>query len=133
MSKKSPIKERILTYLEYRGISENQFYKDSTISRRVLKQESGLSEDNLIKFLEYDFDTNLTQRIRLDWLLRGEGDMMETYIHNQEIAFLDAEAEYGDKGAAVEKLITRLNQLNNQYTANLNEVTKAIKKLQDEE
>ena len=133
MSKKSSIKNRILAYLEYRGISVGDFYKDSKISRSVLNHGTGLSEDNLMKFLAYDFDTNLTERIRLDWLIRGEGEMMETFIHNQDIAFLDNDAQYGDKGLALEKLMTRLNQLNNQYSANLNEVTNAVKKLKDED
>lgn len=134
MSKKSSIKNRILAYLDHRGVSVGDFYKDSKISRSVLNHGTGLSEDNLTKFLEYDLDTNFSQRIRLDWLIRGEGDMMENYIHNQDKAFQESDAEWGEnKEEALDKLMTRLNKMNNQYSANLNEITNAVKKLQDED
>lgn len=135
MSKNSSIKNRIIAYLEHRGISVSDFYKDSNISRSVLNHGTGLSEDNLTKFLEYDLDTNFSQRVRLDWLIRGEGDMMEPYIHNQDKAFLDVESGYGvqNKKEAMDELIGRLNKMNNQYSISLKEVTNGIKKLQDED
>ena len=135
MSENSSIKNRILAYLAHRGISVTQFYKDSKISRSVLIHSSGLSEENLTKFLEYDLDTNFSQRVRLDWLIRGEGDMMEPYIHNQDKAFLDVESGYSQKNKkeAMDELIGRLNTMNNQYSMSLKEVTNAIKKLQDED
>ena len=135
MSKNSSIKNRILAYLEHRGVSVTDFYKDSKISRSVLNHGTGLSEDNLTKFLEYDLDTNFSQRVRLDWLIRGEGDMMEPYIYNQEKAFLDTQAGYGekDKKEAMDELIARLNKMNNQYSISLKEITINIKQLQDED
>ena len=112
-----------------------QFYKDSNISRSVLIHSSGLSEENLTKFLEYDLDTNFSQRVRLDWLIRGEGDMMEPYIHNQDKAFLDTQADYGGKSKkeAMDEHLNRLSRMSSQYSISLNEIANAIKKLQDED
>ena len=135
MSDKSSIKNRILAYLDHRGVSVTDFYRDSKISRSVLNHGTGLSEDNLTKFLEYDLNTNFSQRVRLDWLIRGEGEMMETYIHNQDKAFQEPEAEYGEKNKkeAMDEHINRLSRMSSQYSISLNEIANAIKKLQDED
>lgn len=67
----SSIKTRILEYIDYRGITKYEFYKKSGITRSVLDKDSGISETNIIKFMAYD------PRIRLEWLIKGEGDMFE--------------------------------------------------------
>lgn len=69
---KSTIKRGILKYLEYKGVSEYKFYKDSGITRGVLSQNNGLSEDNLTRFLAYAPDVSLR------WLLTGTGNMFES-------------------------------------------------------
>lgn len=68
----SPIKRRILQYLEFKGISKYQFYKNTSISRGTLDNDSGLTEENIAKFLAYYKDVNLY------WLLRGEGEMLKS-------------------------------------------------------
>lgn len=65
----SPVKRRILQYLEYKSISRYCFYRDSGITRGVLEQPTGISEENIEKFIRYARD------ISLDWLLRGRGSM----------------------------------------------------------
>ena len=69
---KSPIKERILHYLELKSISKYAFYKESGVSRGVLDQETGISEENLARFLDY------AQDISLNWLIAGEGEIFKT-------------------------------------------------------
>ncbi len=135
MSEKSSIKKRIIDYLEYRGISLSQFYKESNVSRSVLKQGAGLSEENLHKFLAFDLDTNHSQRVNLDWLLRGEGDMMESFTHNQDKSFLEPEAEWGetDKEEALDNIVNHLANMNESYSSSLREVAQAVKKLKDED
>lgn len=66
----STIKRNILRYLESRGISQYQCYKDTGITRGVLGQSTGISEDNLIKFLDHYRD------VSIEWLITGEGDML---------------------------------------------------------
>lgn len=69
---KSLIKQNILLYLKENGISEYKFYKESGITRGILSQNNGISEENISRFLAYAPDIN-TQ-----WLLTGIGDMIKT-------------------------------------------------------
>lgn len=66
----STIKRNILRYLESKGISQYQCYKDTGITRGVLGQSTGISEDNLIKFLDHYKD------VSIEWLITGDGDML---------------------------------------------------------
>lgn len=68
---KSPIKRKILIYLEQKGVSPYEFYKKSGVTRGVLSQDNGISEDNLARFLAYAKD------VSLQWLIKGIGDMYE--------------------------------------------------------
>lgn len=71
-SKKSRVKQNISTYLRLNKISDFQCYKDTGITRGVLSQDNGISEDNIMRFLAYYKDVNPT------WLITGEGDMLRT-------------------------------------------------------
>ncbi len=68
---KSPIKQKILLYLTKKGVSEYEFYKKSGITRGILAQNNGISEDNLARFLAYAPEVNEK------WLLTGEGEMIK--------------------------------------------------------
>lgn len=68
--KKSPIKRNILQYLEYMGISQYEFYKKTGITRGILGQDNGISEENMSKFLAY------YPEINPEWLLTGKGPML---------------------------------------------------------
>lgn len=70
----SPVKERILKYLDFKGVSKYQYYKDSGTTRGILDKESGLSEDSIAKFIAYSGDVNA------DWLLTGNGAMIKTGV-----------------------------------------------------
>lgn len=71
MQDNSPIKARILAYLKYKRVSSYAFYKASGVTRGILQQANGLSEDNLHKFLSY------AQDISTNWILTGIGDMIK--------------------------------------------------------
>lgn len=71
---KSLIKQKILLYLTKKGISTYKFYKDSGITRGVLSQNNGITEDNLARFLAYAPDVNA------DWLLTGHGEMLKPNV-----------------------------------------------------
>ena len=66
----SRVKRNILRYLDSKGISQYQCYKDTGITRGVLGQSTGISEDNLIKFLDHYKD------VSIEWLITGDGDML---------------------------------------------------------
>jgi hypothetical protein len=77
---KSLIKRNILKYLEFKGVSEYKFYQNTGITRGVLGQNNGISEENTTKFLAYypEVDAN--------WLLTGTGSMLRKQnVQNKEI------------------------------------------------
>ncbi len=66
---KSPVKQRILLFLAENGISQYEFYKITGITRGILTQNNGMSEDNVAKFLaQYP-------QVNTEWLLTGAGEM----------------------------------------------------------
>ena len=71
----SILKKRILQFLDYKGIKKSKFYEKTGISNGILSQTNGLSEENLLKFLEIYQDCNKK------WLLSGEGSMINEKSH----------------------------------------------------
>ena len=69
---KSPIKRKISLFLEKKGITPYEFYKRTGITRGILSQNNGISEDNLARFLAHFPEVNL------EWLLTGRGEMLKT-------------------------------------------------------
>lgn len=67
---KSPIKQNILRYLAQKGVTAYEFYKESGVTRGILQQNNGISEDNIARFLAYAPD------VSVEWLLTGEGPML---------------------------------------------------------
>ena len=67
----SIIKERILKYLDFKGVSKYKFYQETGITNGILSQPNGISEENLLKFLTYYKD------ISAEWLLTGEEPMLK--------------------------------------------------------
>ena len=70
MQEKSIIKQNILKYLEFKGITPYRFYKDSGTTRGILDQNNGMNEKNTAKFLDYFPEVNA------NWLLTGKGKMI---------------------------------------------------------
>ena len=68
----SPIKQNILLYLAKKGVSLYKFYKDSGVTRGILQQNNGISEDNITRFLAYATD------VSVEWLITGRGEMLST-------------------------------------------------------
>ena len=70
MQEKSPIKKNILQYIDYKGISKYKFYQETGITRGVLDQNNGMSEENTARFIaQYP-------EVSTDWLLTGKGAML---------------------------------------------------------
>lgn len=67
---KSPIKQRILTFLSQIGISQYDFYKKTGITRGILGQNNGISEENITRFLAY------FPEVSIEWLIMGHGPML---------------------------------------------------------
>lgn len=71
MQENSPIKKRILEVIELKDITKYEFYKKSGITRGILDQNNGISEENIAKLLAFIPDINA------DWLLTGKGSIFE--------------------------------------------------------
>ncbi len=107
MKKISIQKERILQFLDYKGISKNKFYQETGISNGTLDKSSGLSLETVEKFY------TIYPEINPDWLITGKGDMIKSdknlnvissnrkttdgRIEEQEVPLYDFEATAGLK------------------------------------
>ena len=67
---KSPIKQRILLFLAKKAVTQYEFYKNTGITRGVLGQNNGISEENISRFLAYYPEVNI------EWLMTGRGEML---------------------------------------------------------
>ncbi len=72
MKNVSKIKERILKYIDYKGINKRKFYQLTGISNGTLDKTSGLSEFGIEKFVSTFSDINP------EWLLTGKGEMLKS-------------------------------------------------------
>ena len=79
----SILKDRIVQYLEYKGINRATFYKESGIANGVFSQKNGISEENILKFL------NVCRDINADWFLFGRGEMEQSEIKQTQIVHVD--------------------------------------------
>ena len=67
---KLPIKRKILLFLSENGISQYDFYRKTGITRGILGQNNGISEDNMARFLA------AYPQVSVEWLLTGRGSML---------------------------------------------------------
>ncbi|MFK8283525.1 S24 family peptidase [Capnocytophaga canis] len=67
----SVLKERILYFLDFKGISKYEFYQKTGASNGILSQKSGLSEENTLRFL------SAYPEVNAEWLLTGKGSMLK--------------------------------------------------------
>lgn len=68
-------KERILKFLEFKGMSKNKFYLETGISNGTLDKKGGLSVETIEKFISKFPEVNLM------WLILGEGEMLTENIN----------------------------------------------------
>lgn len=72
MQEKSLIKQNILQFIDFKGITKYKFYQETGITRGVLDQNNGMSEENTAKFLA------CYPEINAEWLLTGNGSMLKS-------------------------------------------------------
>jgi len=75
-NKNEKITERILLYLEFKGISKYKFSRDLGVSNGFLDKKREIGTDKYANILEYFPD------IDPEWLLTGKGKMLRTDINN---------------------------------------------------
>lgn len=67
-------KERILKFLQKRGITKNKFYTQTGIANGTLDKKSGITGDTIVKIHTTYPD------LSLDWLISGEGEMLKSSV-----------------------------------------------------
>lgn len=81
---KHAIKERIMEFLEYKGISKNAFESACNMSKRYLSNLKGTPGARIIKNIHDAFP-----ELNTTWLITGTGEMLSKDTINQEPALLD--------------------------------------------
>lgn len=71
IQKISPIKQRILQYIDDKYVSKRDFYNKSAISRGTLESNTGITEDILAKFIA------IHPEVSLEWLIYGNGTILK--------------------------------------------------------
>ena len=84
----SPIKQRILFFVEKLGISKRDFYAKIGVSRGTLESKTGITEDVITKF--YTAYPN----INIEWLMTGNGDM---YLETNNFATMQEKEQKIDE------------------------------------
>lgn len=101
----SIIKSRIIQFAEYKRFSKRKIYLDTGISNGVLDKPTGLTEDNIEKFI------STYPEVNVNWLMTGEGNMLKDQYQGPEHVHVvkEPEAPYG-KDAMI-RALERENEL----------------------
>jgi phage repressor protein C with HTH and peptisase S24 domain len=96
------IQERILQFIEYKGISAYKFCKDLGLSLGYLDKRGSIGTDKYLKIIDYYKDVNA------NWLLTGKGEMLSPDHHSKnELMAAEPQATYQlrtDKGIDLQKI-----------------------------
>lgn len=88
MRKNSIVRDNILKYLEFKGVTKYRFYKLTGISNGVLDKDGGVSEETIQKVLSHFREINPV------WLMTGNGEMTGEYKREENV-ISDPEQKYG--------------------------------------
>ena len=98
----SIIKQKILQYLDFKGVSKYKFYQETGITNGILSQSNGISEENLLRFLSVYKD------ISAEWLLTGNGSMLKTPTTSEPPCnTVVTPLEDGEKGSMLDTINTQ--------------------------
>lgn len=106
----SPIKKRILLYIDHLGITKREFYVKTGISRGTMNNSTGITEDTLMKLLA------TYKNINPLWLITGIGNMVNDEEEHDEQTVREPKIDYEPS----------------HYKEVINDLRKAIEILQDQ-
>jgi len=75
------MKQRILQFIDFKGINKNVFYKKTGLSNGFLDKTGSIGVDKLEKIL------NSFPEINVEWLITGNGQMIKKAIYLQRKDF----------------------------------------------
>lgn len=82
----SNLKQRMLDYIQFKGLSKRQFYIETGIANGVLDKTTGLSEINIERFI------STYKEVSARWLLTGKGAMIAEYkTEKTKLSAIDVE------------------------------------------
>lgn len=90
----SILKQRILQFLDIKGITKYKFYQETGIANGILSQKNGLTEENIERFL------STYPEVSSEWFLRGKGEMLvSTNVTKDEFCKqeMDIDNDLGEK------------------------------------
>lgn len=129
MQEKSLIKKKILKYLEDKGISKYEFYKQTGISRGILDQNNGMSEENTLKFLaEYG------NEVSADFLFSTNENMAQSSPASLHEILQENSQPYHSKNklTAVDLLIQEKDQRIEAMLETIGTLRKYIRRLEED-
>ena len=107
----SPVKQRILQFVEYLNVSKRQFYANTGISRGTLDNSSGINEETLSKlFATY-------KNINPLWLFTGNESMLLSNPKEEISIVSEPTVKYGhcqqcaEKERLIQEKEERINEL----------------------
>lgn len=104
------LKQNILKYLDFKGITKYEFYQKTGISNGILSQKNGLSEDSIMRFLSYYTEINP------EWLLTGNGEMLKRNVKEMWSNNLTTKTTtFSDKTKSKENVVNSLNEPSTHY------------------
>ena len=69
--------ERVLQYIEYKGVSKYKFYKETGLSNGFLDKNRNIGSDKC------EIISSHYKDLSLNWLITGEGDMLKTQPYQE--------------------------------------------------
>ncbi len=104
------IKERIIQYLEIKGISKYKFYQETGLSNGALDKIGSIGADKCEVIYSHYQDLNL------EWLITGKGEMLKGEVEEVE-RIEDLKAHIADLRAENEFLKEQIRELNKKRPA----------------
>lgn len=66
------IKQRLMQYLEHKGVTKYKFYKETGLSNGFLDKEGAIGSDKC-EIISYQY-----KDLNLEWLITGKGEMLKS-------------------------------------------------------
>lgn len=124
----SVLKLRILQYLDIKNVTRYRFYKESGVTRGILDQKNGISEENLLKFLAW------APSVNTEWLFRGVGEVEKAADYsgggsgNEDVQ--ERTAVYTNQRGEINRLIQECNVKGNRIIQHLDEIESLKKEIE---
>ena len=97
--------ERVVLYIEYKGISKYKFCKDLGFSNKFLDNSSNMGTDKACKILHY------FPEIDAEWLLTGKGKMLKKDIEASISTITENNLDYKELAEARLEIIVAKDEI----------------------